>query len=97
MDEALGLQGRETMTSDAEITNLRGSITVPLTYYFLFGFSCSAKLNELQFYLFGQIQTSQTGGQPYSDASPNDECFLSYAYQEYCQMRQSMQLLYLSQ
>ena len=27
------------------------------------------KLNELQFYLFGQIQTSQNGGQPYSDTS----------------------------
>ena len=24
-------------------------------------------LNEQQIYLFGQIQTSQTGGQPYSD------------------------------
>ena len=27
-------------------------------------------LNEQQFYLLGQIQTSQTGGQPYSDTSP---------------------------
>ena len=27
-------------------------------------------LNEQQIYLFGQIQTSQTGGQPYSDTSP---------------------------
>ena len=26
-------------------------------------------LNEQQFYLFGQIQTSQTGSQPYSDTS----------------------------
>ena len=30
-------------------------------------------LNEQQFYLFGQIQTSQTGGQPYCDASSCDE------------------------
>ena len=27
-------------------------------------------VNEQEFYLFGQIQTSQTGGQPYSDTSP---------------------------
>ena len=27
-------------------------------------------LNEQQFYLFGQIQTSQTGGQPYNDIPP---------------------------
>ena len=26
-----------------------------------------------QFYLFGRIQTSQTGGQPYSDTSPYGE------------------------
>ena len=30
-----------------------------------------AHWNEQQFYLFGQIQTSQTGGQPYSDTSPS--------------------------
>jgi len=47
-------------------TYLRGSITVHPT-------SCLAALlmlNEQQFNLFGQIQTSQTGGQPYSDTSP---------------------------
>ena len=27
-------------------------------------------LNDQQVYLFGRIQTSQTGGQPYSDSSP---------------------------
>ena len=27
------------------------------------------RLNEQPFYLFGQIQTSQTGGHPYSDTS----------------------------
>ena len=30
-------------------------------------------LNDQQFYLFGQIQTRQTGSQPYSDTSPNGE------------------------
>ena len=30
-------------------------------------------LNKQQYYLFGQIQTSQTGGQPYSDTSPYGE------------------------
>ena len=33
-------------------------------------------LNEQNFYLFGQIQTSQTGGQPYGDTSPYGECSL---------------------
>ena len=33
-------------------------------------------LNEQQFYLFGQIQTSQTGCQLYSDTSPFGECSL---------------------
>ena len=33
-------------------------------------------LKEEQLYLFGQIQTSQTGGQPYSDTSPFGECSL---------------------
>ena len=27
-------------------------------------------LNEQQIYLFGQMQTSQTWGQPYNDTSP---------------------------
>ena len=31
-------------------------------------------LNEQQFFLFGQIQTSPTGGQSYSDTSPYGEC-----------------------
>ena len=34
-------------------------------------------LNEQQFYLVGLIQTSQTGGQPYSDTSPDGECSLN--------------------
>ena len=33
-------------------------------------------LNEQQIYLFGQIQTSQTGGKPYSDTTPYGECSL---------------------
>ena len=33
-------------------------------------------LNEQQFYLFGEIQTSQTGGQPYTGTSPYGECSL---------------------
>ena len=41
--------------------------------FILFGFSCLVMLNKQQYYLFGQIQTSQTGGQPYSDTSPYGE------------------------
>ena len=37
-------------------------------------------LNYSQLYLFGQIQTGQTGGQPYSDTSPYDECSLPKVY-----------------
>ena len=32
--------------------------------------------HEQQFFLFGQIETSQTGGQPYSGTSPYCECSL---------------------
>ena len=47
-----------------ENTNWKGNITVWLTS-FLFCLELAAlfKLNEQQFYMFGQIQTSQTGGQ----------------------------------
>ena len=38
--------------------------------FILFVFNCLLMLNEEQFNLFSQIQTSQTGGQPYSDTSP---------------------------
>ena len=31
-------------------------------------------LNKQQFYLFGQLQISQTGHQPYSDTFPYGEC-----------------------
>ena len=33
-------------------------------------------LNEQQTYLFGQIETSQIGGQTYRDTSPYGECSL---------------------
>ena len=36
-------------------------------------------LNESQFYLFGQIQTSQTGGQLHSEFFPYGECSLIWA------------------
>ena len=32
--------------------------------------------NDLHFYVFGLIQISQTGGQPYSDTSLHGECSL---------------------
>ena len=40
-------------------------------------------LDEQQFYLIGQIQTSQTGGQLYSDTAPppNGECSLLASFQ----------------
>ena len=34
------------------------------------GFSCFVYVYSQHIYSFGQIQTSQTGGQPYSDTSP---------------------------
>ena len=51
---------------------IKGSIIVPQHSSFI----CLASafllllLNEQQIYLFRQIQTSQTGGPPYSDTSP---------------------------
>ena len=33
-------------------------------------------LNEKLFYFFGQIPTSQTGGEPYSDTTAYGECSL---------------------
>ena len=58
------------MMYKAENTNFKGTITVQLTScLFCLELAALLKLNEHQFYLFGQIQTSQTGGQPYSDTS----------------------------
>ena len=62
---------------DAENTNLRGSITVQLTYcLFCVDSAALLMLNEQQFYVFGKIQTSQIGGQLYSDTSPYGKCSL---------------------
>ena len=51
--------------------------TVRLTYW-LFWLDSAALLvlNEQYIYLFGQIRTRQTGGQPYNDTSPYGECSL---------------------
>ena len=42
----------------------------------LFRFSCFAYDELKQPYLFGQIPTSQTGGQPFSETSSYSECSL---------------------
>ena len=56
----------------SENTNLRGSIPGWLISCLLYLDSAALlMLNEQQFYLCDQIQTSQTGGQPYNDTSPN--------------------------
>ena len=59
---------------------IRGSITVQLTS-FLTGYDSAALFgfNSQHIYLFGQIKTSQTGGQLYSDTSPFEvsECSLA--------------------
>ena len=46
-------------------------VLVPgLLFFVWFQLLCLPMLNEQQFYLFGQIQTSQTGDQLYGDTSP---------------------------
>ena len=40
------------------------------SYLFCVDSAALLLLNEQQFYWFGQIQTSRTGGKPYSDTSP---------------------------
>jgi len=48
-----------------ESVNINLSITVRLTsYLFCLASAALLLLNEQQFYLLGQKQTSQTGGQP---------------------------------
>ena len=44
--------------------------------FVLFGFSCFAYVERTTVQLLGQIQTSQTGGQLYSDTSPYGKCSL---------------------
>ena len=58
----------------------------PPVYLFCLELAALLKLNEQHFYLFGQIQTSQTGGQPYSNTSPYEvsECSLAGAYYDLC-------------
>ena len=46
---------------------LQGEVSL---YGLLCGLSCFAFAELETYYLFGQIQTSQTGGQPYSNNSP---------------------------
>ena len=50
-------------------TNLRGSL-------FCVDSVALLMLNDQQFFLFGQIQTGQTIGQPYSYTYPYGECSL---------------------
>jgi hypothetical protein len=51
--------------------NKGGSITVPIDLLFdWFGISCMATDNFCFYLKTGLIQTSQTGGQQYSDTSP---------------------------
>ena len=69
-----------TMSTKKTLTYFgRGSITVQLTTC-LTGQDSAAlvMLNQIEIYNFGQIQTSQTGGQLYSDTSPYEvsECSL---------------------
>ena len=53
---------------------IRESITIWLTScLFCLELAGLLKLNEQQFNLFGQILTSHTGGQPYSDTSQYGE------------------------
>ena len=69
------------MLTDPEDNILRGSITVQLTScLFCIDSAALLKLNFQQFYLIGQIQTSQTGGQPNSDTSPYGESSLHYPW-----------------
>ena len=56
---------------------LWGRITVWSDLLFdWFGFSSSSKHKKQHLFLVGQIQSSQTGYQPYSDPSPYPENFL---------------------
>ena len=48
--------------------------------FYLFGFSCFAYVELKQIYTFDRVQTGQTGGQPYSDASPYKEILCPVCY-----------------
>ena len=62
-----------------------GSITVPPLTSWFFGFDSIPllMLNDEYFYLFGQIQISQKGGQPHSDTSPRYGKYWLIIPQEY--------------
>ena len=51
--------------------------------FILFGFSRLDNDELKQFYLFGQIQTSQTRGQSYIDSSPNGECYRNIKHHDF--------------
>ena len=51
--------------------------------FILFVFRCIAYGELIQFKLFGQIQTSQTGGEPYSDTSPIVNVLCSWWYKTF--------------
>ena len=49
-----------------------------MTCLFFMDSAAMLMLNWQQLYLFGQIQTSQTGGQPYNDTSPYGQYSLGH-------------------
>ena len=62
-----------TGCQQSENTSLGGSITVRLTPC-LYCLDTAVLLMLQQFYVDRQIQTNQTGNQPFSDTSPYSEC-----------------------
>ena len=83
-----------SVTSSPSTLIGQGSITVWLTFC-LTGLDSNALLmfNQQQINLFSQIQTSQTGGQLYSDTSPYkvSECSLDWLNQRDGKCRVSIQ------
>ena len=70
-------RGRHCYVDSSVLTILQTSVRIPSTPATLFQFclfclysAALLRLNEEPLYLFGQIQTSQTGGQLYSDTFP---------------------------
>ena len=71
----------------SENSNLEGRIQLTSCLFCLYS-AALLLLNEQQLYLFGQILTSQTGGQLYSDTSPYGECSRSWQTGPRCKQRQ---------
>ena len=68
---------REKESGDEKERHLKGkSHCTAKLLLILFGFSCFAYIELAIALLVCSIQTSQTGGQPYSDSSPYGECSL---------------------